>query len=365
MIEQLVETYGEAAIGVTGGVALGVLFGILARRSKFCMRSAVIDTVRGEGGSRLALWLLAVGAAILAVQASLLTGLVQADTIRLINGSGSLSGAAIGGLLFGAGMILSRGCVSRLIVLSSGGNLRAIVTALLFVGVAYATMKGPLGEARGFVAGLLQVEGPGALNLLTRAGLGNWSGIALGIAVILSALAVGARTGLGVGRALAGLGIGLAVAVAYAFTAGLNAVSFDPQPVRGLSFIAPAVNSVAAILSPANLKPDFELGLVPGVIIGAFLTALVARDFKVEWFNSPRHALRYIAGASLMGFGGVLAGGCSMGNGVTGFAVLSTTAVVALAGMWVGAALTDTLVDRPGTLGASADDLANLNPAKA
>ena len=364
MIEQLIETYGEAAIGLMGGLALGAVFGFLARRSKFCMRSAIIDTARGEGGSRLALWLLVLGTAIAGVQASLWAGLVLPDTIRLINGSGSLSAAAIGGVLFGAGMVLTRGCVSRLIVLSSGGNLRAVVTILTFVAVAYATMKGPLGEMRGLLAGLAPVDGAGNLNLLTRLGLGNAAGMAAGLAILAAALVLGVRRGLGAGKALAGFGIGLAVTAAYALTAALNGVSFDPQPVRGLSFIAPAVNSVGALLAPATLKPDFELGLVPGVIIGAAFAAVFARDFRVEWFDSPRHSIRYVAGAALMGFGGVLAGGCSMGNGVTGFAVFSTTAILALGGMWIGAALTDALVDRP-RVASTAGDLAGLDAAKA
>lgn len=365
MLEQLAETYGDAAIGAAGGLALGVLFGCLARRSAFCMRSAVVDTVRGAGGSRLPLWLLALGTAIAGVQACLLAGLVQAETIRLINGSGSLSAAAFGGVLFGAGMVLARGCVSRLIVLSSGGNLRAVVTLLLFVGVAYATMKGPLAGARTAIAGLVPLDGALNLNLLAHSGLGNVAGAGFGLLVVAAALLLGIRRGLGAGRTLAGLGIGLAVAAAYAITAFVQSISFDPQPVRGLSFIAPAVNSVAAVLAPATVKPDFELLLVPGVLIGAFVTALLARDLRIEWFHTPLHALRHGAGAALMGFGGVLAGGCSMGNGLTGFAVFSTTAIVALGGMWLGAGLTDWLVDRPRAAPVAHEDLSALATAKA
>lgn len=346
MIEALIEQVGEGAVSVVGGLLLGVIFGALAQRSRFCMRSAVVDTVHGHAGPRMALWLLALGVAIAAVQASILGGYVDPQTVRLINGGGSLSGAAIGGLLFGAGMILARGCVSRLIVLSSAGNFRAVVTGLLFVLVAYATMKGPLTGLRDVFAKIAPIDGAPAMNLLTTLGMGQAAGIGVGLVVAALALVMGVRHGLGAYRIFAGIAIGIAVALAYAFTAALNGASFDPQPVRGLSFIAPSVNALSSITGLGAFKLDFDLGLVPGVIIGGFLAALIARDLKFEWFNNAAHSIRYIAGASLMGFGGVLATGCSMGNGLTGISVFSTTAAVALAAMWVGAGLTDAVVDR-------------------
>lgn len=347
MLESLIERFGEPTVGLAAGAAFGLVFGVLAQRSRFCMRSAVIEVGRGNAGPSLALWLLAVGVAIAGVQGLVLAGIVNPETIRMLNGSGSLSGAAFGGLLFGAGMVLARGCVSRLMVLSAAGNLRAVVTGLMFIGFAYATMKGPLGEARAALAGLWQVEGAGALDLTRATGFGSVGAFASGLVVIGAALALGLRRGLGAGRIALGMLIGAAVAGTYAFTALLNGASFDPQPVRGLSFIAPAVNAVSGALALPGGRIDFDMGLVPGVLAGAFLAALLSRSLKLEWFASPRVALRYGLGAALMGFGGVLAGGCSMGNGVSGWAIYATGALVALSAMWLGAILTDAFVDRP------------------
>ena len=348
MLETLIERFGEPAVGAGLGLTLGVLFGIFAQRSRFCMRSAAIEVWRGSGGDRLPLWLLAVGVAIIGTQALFVGGYVTADTIRQLNGGGSYSGAVIGGLLFGAGMILTRGCVSRLMVLSGAGNLRAVATLAVFIGVAYATMKGGLGEARAYFAGIYPVEGAGKLDLLRSTGASAWAGLALGGAITLAALWLGVKRGLSVAMALGGVAIGLAVTATYGLTAALNAVSFDPQPVRGLSFIAPVVNTISGVLpSAGGFKLDFDAGLIPGVLVGALAAALVSRSFQIQWFGSGLSTLRYIAGAVLMGFGGVLAGGCSMGNGVSGFAIYAIPALISLLAMWVGAGLADLAFDRP------------------
>lgn len=346
MIEPLIERFGEPLLGAAIGLALGAIFGVLAQRSRFCMRSATIEVWRGTTGDRLPLWLLAVGIAIIGTQWLIGQGIVATDTIRQLNSGGSYSGAVIGGLLFGAGMILTRGCVSRLMVLSASGNLRAVVTIGLFVVVAYATMKGALGPARDLVAGIAPVRGDGGLDLIKITGIGASGGVVFGALVTLAAIVLGARRGLSLAMAAGGIAIGLAVAATYALTALLNAASFDPQPVRGLSFIAPTVNAIAGLVPGGVLKLDFDYGLIPGVFLGAFLAALAARDLKLAWFDSASGTLRYIIGAVLMGFGGVLAGGCSMGNGVSGFAIFAIPALLALVSMWVGAGVADLLVDR-------------------
>lgn len=347
MIEALIEQYGEPVVSLAGGGLLGLIFGAMAMQSRFCMRSAVIGLARHGGDAALALWLLAVGVAIVGVQGVMLAGWVQAETIRPLTSGGSLSGAMIGGVLFGAGMVLARGCVSRLLVLSAAGNLRAVVTGLIFLGIAYATMKGPLGEARSWLASLLPLEGAARLDMTEALGFGRRGAVVSGLVMIAVALVIGYRQRLGFGRATLGALIGLAVAGTYGFTALLNSASFDPQPVRGLSFIAPSVNAASFGLSLPGGRLDFDTGLILGVLAGAFVVALAARKLRLEWFASPRAALRYVTGAALMGFGGVVAGGCSMGNGVSGWAIYSTTALIALGGMWLGALVTDALVDRP------------------
>ncbi len=346
MFETLLESYGEAAVSLSGGLFVGALFGAAAQRSGFCFRSAVIETHRKGPGERFGLWLAALATAVLAVQTTSLAGLIDLSVVRSLNGAASLSGAAIGGALFGAGMVLARGCVSRLLVLSASGNLRAVATTAIFVLVALATMRGPLAEARQALASILPVSGADRLNALRFLGLSPLVGVALGGALLAAAFVIGLHRGLSVGNAVLGVAVGALVAAAYAFTSALNGASFDPQPVVGLTFVAPYANGLAMGLGQIAPRPDFAIAVIPGVAIGAFVSALLSGGLKVETFASARAIPRYAVGGALMGFGGVLATGCSFGNGISGVAVASTTALIALAGMWIGAAATDAVIDR-------------------
>jgi uncharacterized membrane protein YedE/YeeE len=100
------------------------------------------------------------------------------------------------------------------------------------------------------------------------------------------------------------------------------------------------------LASPAP-EVGFNFGLVPGVFLGSFLGAWVGKDFALEGFKDGYSMRRYIAGAVLMGFGAMLAGGCAVGAGITGGAIFAVTAWLALAGMWLGAGIADKLIDAP------------------
>jgi len=100
------------------------------------------------------------------------------------------------------------------------------------------------------------------------------------------------------------------------------------------------------VLSPPGQPGKFDLGLVPGVFAGAFLSAALWRELKLEGFQGGQAMRRYIVGALLMGFGGMLAGGCAVGAGVSGAAVFTLTSFVTLSTIWGAAMLTDALMDR-------------------
>ena len=111
----ILEQYGDGAILSSGGAIIGALFGFTAQRSRFCLRAAVIEFWHRQLGEKLAVWLLAFSSAVVGVQALILLGALDVSNARQLAARGSLSGALIGGLLFGAGMIMTRGCASRLL----------------------------------------------------------------------------------------------------------------------------------------------------------------------------------------------------------------------------------------------------------
>jgi len=232
-------------------------------------------------------------------------------------------------------------------VLSANGNLRALLSGLIFAVTAQASFRGLLSPARDYLAELWTSSASQVLNVLAFAGAGHDGGLALGSIFLVVGLSMAWRQHLSWGVGLSAMAVGLLVAGGWVFTSQLAAASFDPQPVKSLSFTGPSANLLMQVLASPGGRADFDTGLVPGVVIGSFLAALLARELKLEGFQGGPAMRRYIAGAALMGFGGMLSSGCAIGSGVTGAAVFATTAWLTLLSMWVAAGVTDRLVDRP------------------
>jgi len=356
----ILDRLGEDRTLALGGVLIGALFGFLAQRSRFCLRAAVVEVARGQLGPKLAIWLFAFSAAIVMTQLLIVAGHMETGNVRQLASQGSLSGALIGGLMFGMGMILARGCSSRLLVLAANGNLRALLSGLIFAVTAQASMSGILSPAREALGALWVIDGGSARDLLATFGLGHGGGLLFGLLWLGAGIAFARRSRVPLWGWLGGLGVGVTVAVAWWFTYQLSTQTFVPTPVKSLSFTGPSADVLMAVLSPPGQLLNFDLGMVPGVFLGSFLAAWWARELKLEGFQGGHAMRRYIAGAVLMGFGGMLAGGCAVGAGVSGAAVFAVTAWVTLFGMWAGAAGTDWLIDR--YLPAHAQGTAPLSP---
>ena len=147
-LASLLETYGDHLVLAFGGGLIGLLFGFSAQRSKFCARAAVIESCEGEWRQRFAGWMLAFATAMLLVQIAISLDFLNPSSSRHLGSQGSISGSVLGGLMFGVGMIMTRGCASRLIILSANGNLRAWISGLVFAVTVQATISGALAPAR-------------------------------------------------------------------------------------------------------------------------------------------------------------------------------------------------------------------------
>lgn len=343
----LVERHGTAGVLSVGGAVIGLLFGFFAQRSRFCLRAAVIEFWRGKFAEKLSVWLLAFATALIAVQGLILAGWLDVSGVRQLANRGSLSGALVGGLLFGVGMVMTRGCASRLLILSANGNLRALLSGLVFAVTAQATLAGSLAPLRSEIAGWWTVEGGSARNLLALVGAGHWDGLVLGALWLAVALYFSWRSGNRAWMWLGGLCTGLAVALAWWFNHAVAQASFDVVPVGGLTFSGPSAEWLMRVLANPGTTFGFDAGMLPAVFAGSLLGALVGREFKIEGFKDGYSMARYIAGAMAMGFGSMLAGGCAVGAGMTGGAIFSLTAWLALAGMWLGAGFMDRWLAEP------------------
>ncbi len=242
-------------------------------------------------------------------------------------------------------MILARGCASRLLVLSATGNLRALVSGLVLTIVAQASLRGALSPLREMLSELWTVPGGPSRNLLSAANAGTWLGAALGVSWLACALWLARRAGIGRHAGVSAIGAGLAVAIGWLFTFHVAQSSFSLVQIRSISFIGPSADTLMGLINSPSLPWGFDTGLVPGVFAGSLFASLLTGEWKMQGFKDGPSMTRYLSGASLMGFGGMLAGGCAVGAGVTGGAIFASTAWTALAAMWAGALVTHYVVD--------------------
>lgn len=340
------ESWGENAVLAIAGLLIGLMFGIFAQRSRFCLRSAVVEFWSLQGCAKLAIWLFAFSTAIIATQGFIASDWLDVSQARQLSARGSISGALVGGLLFGIGMILARGCSSRMLVLAANGNLRALLTGLIFAVTAQASLNGILSPLRSWISAWWTIEGS-TRDLLAATHVGHLGGILFGLLWLTAAIVFAWQARLTAREWIGGIGVGLMVAIAWLTTFAIGSNAFDVMPVQSLSFTGPSADVLMLVLSPPGQPWDFDIGLVPGVVLGSFVAALWGKELKLEGFTDGLSMRRYLAGALCMGFGGMLAGGCAVGAGVSGAAIFALTAWLSLIGMWVGAGLADTLIDKP------------------
>lgn len=335
-----IDRWGTGSLLMAGAALAGLLLGAAVQRSGLCTRAALLECWQREWGARTGLWLLALAVACLGTQALVAAGWLQPAQSRLVGAPASLSGVLVGGALFGVGMVFTRGCPARLLVLAGSGNLRALVSVLVFGLVVQATLTGALSAPRQWVAEWWRID-PGPLRDLGRlTGLGTAWGWGLGVALLALAVPLLRRepARLQRGAVLAAALAGALVAAGWGWTAWVASASFDPVAVQSLNYSAPAAEWLIRAQLQAEFHPPwgFDAGLLPATVLGALLAAVAARQWAWQGYGSEHRVGANLLGAVLMGFGAVLAGGCTVGHGLSGMALGATSSLVALLAMAAG-----------------------------
>ena len=335
------------------GFVMAAIFGFVANKTNFCTMGAVSDMLHMGSLGRLGAWFFAIGLAILGTQGLQATGLVDlAEAIYLTPNFGWL-GYVAGGLAFGIGMTLAAGCGQRNLVRLGGGNLKALVVLLVLGVTAYTTLRGLLGLVRINVfeapnvdlsehdlddQGLATLLAP-ALGIEDTAAVRTALSVLLGGGLVAFALAQPAfRRSLD--NVLAGLAVGAIVVGGWFVTGYLGNDEFDPVPVESLTFIAPTGNTISYLMTFTGSTINFGIAAVLGMIAGSFVYAVASGSFRIETFSTRSEMLSHLAGGLLMGFGGVLALGCTIGQGVAGMSTLATGSLIAVASIIFGSAIT-------------------------
>jgi uncharacterized membrane protein YedE/YeeE len=334
----------SADIVILAALVIGLVYGAVGLVSGFCMMSSL----RGwwaEGDGRLVRsYALAMGTAIAMSQLLGASGLVDLNKSIYLQPGFSAPVMFLGGLLFGYGMVLSNGCGSRALVLLGRGNLRSFVVVIVLGIFAEMTLKGLIAPARIAMVQASQttVKLVSLPALLSAVGLGDVSARMLAASILSAALIIFAFAHApfrkSPGQIAAGLVVGILVAGGWYATGYLGADDFNPAPVTSLTFVAPIADALQYVMLSTGSTLNFGTVTVFGVFAGSLLTALLTGRFHLEGYTSPRHMLRSAGGAALMGIGGVMAFGCSIGQGLTGLSTLALGSFVAVAGILLGTA---------------------------
>lgn len=337
---------------------VAMAFGAIVQRTGFCTMGAIADVVTMGDWTRMRQWGLAAGVAMIGFALLAWSGLVDPDKTLYASNRWIWLSALVGGGIFGFGMVLSSGCVSKALVRVGGGNLKSLVVVLVIGIAAFATLKGLTAVWRTATVDRVAHEFP------TSASLSAWfaqaSGIGASTAALVVALVIG---GVLVAWALAGrdftarnifagAGIGATVIAMWWISGNLGFVAEHPETLEevflatnsrrseAFSFVSPVAYTLDWLMFYSDRNKVLTIGIVSvfGVIAGSAVVSLAQRSFRWEGFAGTGDLGHHLAGAVLMGVGGVTAMGCSIGQGVSGVSTLSATSFVALFAMIGGAA---------------------------
>ena len=326
------------------GLLAGTLLGYVARKNYFCTMSALEQHWYANNSHGLRTWVWAATFAIFLTQASVVSGYFDpTESFYLAPDFGWL-GAIIGGLCFGFGMALVGTCGYGALVRLGGGSLKSLMAVLIIGLAALSTQRGLLAFGRTHVADQGQISfsssGDQSIPSILSGIAGFDTSVSVSVLIILAmafwifkdAEYRSNRAGI-----LTGIIIGFFVSAGWWITSYFRSASFDPVQVESASFVAPISDTIMQFGIATGIGPDYGVGMVVGVVLGAALAARSADDVRWEACDDARELSRHIAGAALMGFGGVLSLGCTIGQGISAASLLAISVPVTMASILFGA----------------------------
>jgi uncharacterized membrane protein YedE/YeeE len=340
-----------------GAFGLAFLFGLIGQRTHFCTMGAVSDIVSMGDWSRMRMWALAAGVAMIGFQGLAYLGWIEPARTLYASERFIWLSALVGGGLFGVGMVLGSGCGSKTLIRIGGGSLKSVVVFVVMGLAAFIAMKGLAAVIRVETVdrAALAVPAPGTLPALvasfwgaTPLQLGLVLGLCLGAALSLWALL--SPSFRNVDNLLGGLGLGALVVAMWWLTGYVGFVAEHPETLEevfvatysgraeSFTFVAPMAHALDWLMFFSDKSKTLTIGVVVvcGVVLGSATSALASRSFRWEGFRDAEDTALHLIGAVLMGVGGVTAMGCTVGQGLSGLSTLSLSSFLALAGILAG-----------------------------
>ena len=348
---------------VSGGAfVLAFIFGAVANKTDFCTMGAVSDWVNMGDTSRMRMWLLAIGVAIIGASALELAGLVDLSKSIYPSPNFTWLSYLVGGFLFGVGMTLGSGCGSKTLIRVGTGNLKSLVV-YVFLGIAaYMTLRGLFGAFRVGVLEKAAITLPAGQDLPSL--LHFWLGLSRGTwTAVLSSLIGGALIAFAYASrqfrssfdyTLGGVVTGLVVVGGWVVSGVIGHVEEHPETLQeafiatntgrmeSFSFVAPLAFTLEYLMLWTDKSRIITYGVAgaAGVIAGSAAYALATRSFRWEGFRDAEDTANHIVGGLLMGFGGITALGCTIGQGISGFSTLALGSIMTFGAIVAGSAAT-------------------------
>jgi uncharacterized membrane protein YedE/YeeE len=348
---------------VTGSAfALAFIFGAVGNKTDFCTMGAVSDWVNMGDTKRLRMWLLAIAVALLGSSALQLAGVVDLSKSIYPGPNFTWLSYVVGGFLFGVGMTLGSGCASKTLIRIGGGNLKSLVV-YVFLGIAaYMTLRGLFGAFRVDVlekASVTLAPGqdlPSLLAAATGVAKATWTALlGAGIGGALVAFAYANKDfRSNFDYTLGGVVTGLVVVAGWVVSGKLGYIAEDPQTLQeaflatntgrmeSFSFVSPIAYTLEYLMLWTDKSKIVTYGIASGlgVIAGSAAYALATRRFRWEGFRDAEDTANHVVGGILMGFGGITALGCTIGQAVSGISTLALGSIVTFIAIVAGSALT-------------------------
>jgi hypothetical protein len=352
----MIETWREIIVEAPAfyvawiGLLIGFVFGFIVQRTNFCTMGSLSDIMSFGDFRRFRSWMLAVAVAMIGVAVLQWVGVADMANSMYLSPNFGWLGNIVGGLLFGFGMVYGGGCVSKNIVRAGSGDMRSLINLIVIGLFAYITIGGLLGPARValFSPSTInlgdkgyETQGMGEL-LASVTGMGAATGTMVVLLVFVAALIIYAFKDAGFrsspSHLVAGFGIGLLVVAGWMLT-GLAQDDFADAPVAliSLSYVRPSGDTLDYMMRYSALGlPGFGVVTLVGALLGALVASVLSGGFRWSTFSDTSDTLRNLFGAALMGIGGVLALGCTVGQGLTGVSTLSAGSLIATVSIVAG-----------------------------
>ena len=340
---------------VTGGAfALAFIFGAVGNKTNFCTMGAVSDWVNMGDTSRMRMWLLAIAVALIGSSALEAAGLIDLSKSIYPTPNFTWLSYLVGGFLFGVGMTLGSGCGSKTLIRVGAGNLKSLIV-YVFLGIAaYMTLRGLFGAFRVGVLERSTITLPQGQDLPSLLGVSAWiPALLIGGALVAFAYSSKAFRA-DWNYTLGGVVTGLVVVGGWYVSGVIGHVAEDPNTLQeafvatntgrmeSFSFVSPMAFTLEYLMFWTDKSRIVTYGIASalGVIAGSAAYALATRTFRWEGFRDAEDTANHVLGGLLMGFGGITALGCTIGQAITGFSTLALGSIITFIAIVAGSAAT-------------------------